>query len=145
MDWVGLAGVLVGFAAISISVYAILDVRKQVRNLLEIERERTAIGLMNDMAWALYLDPVESTTYPPAVAKGMISFGLLAHALNPSHTPETLVSAMEKESLALADEIVQKGQASWKHDLSHDAIQRELDQWRADKNAIRIRNLLGNK
>jgi hypothetical protein len=127
MDWLGIAGIIVGFAAIIVSVYAILDVRKHVRDFLEHEYSRASTHTRIDMAWMMYIDPV-GDTYPPTVAKAITGLALLTHQVDPTADPKAILSAIHNDAFDFANELVTDGKAKWKQGLDPDAIRRELEE-----------------
>lgn len=84
--------------------------------------DHVSTKLMNDIAWALFLDPVDDA-HPSERAKGLLEVALLTEVLDPRRTPDT---SMEKESLAVAAKIVAKGKATWKKDLDPESIRQQL-------------------
>jgi hypothetical protein len=49
MDFIGLAGLIVGLAALGIAIYGIRDVRDQVRRFIELESHLAFSSVLNKM------------------------------------------------------------------------------------------------
>ena len=98
---------LLGLVALGISIYAILDVRKEVKKLIAIERNRAYSRILNDMAW-LFINATERA-HSKEIAKGLEEFSMLAKVLNPERTPDISTHTVNNEALAMADRLVKNG------------------------------------
>jgi len=123
-----------------VAIYAIWDARSQVKKTIKLQRDLAYLKIKNDTVWE-FIDPTEST-HSSEIAKGLHEFGLLAQALNPEWSPETIKSAVENETLQFAEELVKTGKASWKAGLDLQKVRRAIDDWRADKNGERVRRIM---
>src|SRR5260370_26396974 len=73
LGWIGLLAALI---AVGVSIYAILDVRREVKKLIRIERNRAYARILNDMAW-LFITPTER---PPSyeIAQGLAELSMFS-------------------------------------------------------------------
>ncbi len=143
MDWgsiIGIAGIVITTA---IAIYAILDVRKQVKGLLIVQRGAAYAKIINDMAW-LFVDPTEKA-HSAEIAKGLEEFCLLAQVVTPEPGVNVHKEIVEREALSLAKELVENGAATWKSELDQDKVKKELHGWQTEKNAARISKIFGKK
>src|SRR5258708_5907410 len=125
----------------SIAIYAINDVRKEVKKTVKVARDLAYLRISNDIVWE-FIDPTESTC-TPEIAKGLHEFGFLAQALNPEWNPEDVKTAVEKEALEFADELVKSGRAKWKKDFDLDKVREAIGRWQAEKNIERVKKIMG--
>ena len=86
---------------------------------------------------------VATRPHTPEMAKGLHEFGLLAQALNPELTPDTIKSAVENESLEFAEELVKSGRATWKSELDLERVREAIGSWRTEKNVERVKKITG--
>jgi hypothetical protein len=122
---------------------AIRDTRKQVVRMILLERDRAYSKILNDMAW-LYIAPTQ-LAHTSDIAKGLHEFVRIQQDLTPELTEETLKSTVENESLALANDLVEKNYATWQIGLDLGKVNQKLSTWKSDQNRERIQNLLGKK
>jgi hypothetical protein len=137
---IGILGILITTA---IAVYAILDVRKQVKGLLVVERNLAYAKILNDMSW-LFVDPTDKA-HSVEIAKGLEEFCLLAQVITPRRALAVHKETVERESLSLAKDLVENGAATWKSDLDLEKVKKELHAWQTEKNAVRIHKIFGEK
>lgn len=109
--------------------------------MLKLGRGLAYLKIKNDMVWE-FLVPTESA-YTPEIAKGLHEFGLLAQALNPGLTPDTIKSVVENEALEFAEELVRSGRATWKSDFDLEKVRKAIGDWRTEKNAERVKKMMG--
>ncbi|MGA7638007.1 MAG: hypothetical protein WA657_12350 [Candidatus Acidiferrales bacterium] len=146
MDWkvyLDVTALLVGIAALIVSIYAILDARKKAQEAILLDRNRAYARARNKMAW-LYLDST-NVGYPSDVAAAVEQFGIIAKAAGGKWSDKALKEAVENESLVFASLLVSRGVAAWKPEMSKFDIEQHLQNWQADKNRERIQTLLGRK
>lgn len=124
-----------------VAVYAIWDTRKAAKKMIQLRRDLAYLKIKNDMAWE-FIDPTEMA-HSPQIAKGLHGFGLLAQALNPECTPETIKSAVENEALEFAEELVNAGRAAWKAGLDPERVRQANNGWRTEKNLERVKRMMG--
>jgi len=127
--------------ATAVAIYAICDVRNEAKKMLKLGRGLAYLKIKNDMVWE-FLVPTESA-YTPEIAKGLHEFGLLAQALNPGLTPDTIKSVVENEALEFAEELVRSGRATWKSDFDLEKVRKAIGDWRTEKNAERVKKMMG--
>jgi hypothetical protein len=129
MDWIGVAGIVIGFAAIFISVYAIIDVRRQMRGLTETQYHRARTHTRMEMAWAMYIDPdpIGDDQHSLPVAKAMTELAWLTHQFDPTAEPKVIINAMFYGALNFADELVTAGKAKWKEGRDPEAIRKDME------------------
>jgi len=137
---IGIAGIVITTA---IAIYAILDVRRQVKGLLKVQRGVACAKIINDMAW-LFVDPTEKA-HSAEIAKGLEEFCLLAQVITPESGVNVHKETVEKEALSLAQELVENGAATWKSELDKEKVKKELHGWQTEKNAARIAKIFGEK
>src|SRR4029077_18316827 len=97
MDWgstIGIVGIVITTA---IAIYAILDVRKQVKGLLIVQRGVAYAKIINDMA-LLFVDPTEKA-HSAEIAKGLEEFCLLAQVITPERGVNVHKETVEREAL----------------------------------------------
>jgi len=137
---VGIVGTIV---TVAIAVYAILDVREQVRRLILIERNVAYTRIVQDFAW-LFLEPT-GTGHTPEISKGLAEFCMLAEVLDAAKTHAVSKTTVENESLATAKDLVAAGYAKWKDDWDVEAVEKTLREWQNEKNSARLANIFGQK
>jgi hypothetical protein len=135
---VGVLGIVITTA---IAVYAIWDVRRETKKTLKIQRDLAYLTVKNDLVWE-FIDPTESA-YTPEIAKGLHEFGFLAQALNPEWTADAIKTAVEKEALEFAEELVNGGRATWKKDFDLEKVRKAIGDWRGEKNVERAKKIVG--
>src|SRR6266852_9805982 len=101
MDFIGLAGLIVGLAALGIAIYGIRDVREQVRLLVGLQRNLAFSRLLNKMVWR-FVDPTKDTSQETTVAE-MQQYTMLARLLEPNKTLNSVQEAASKDVLSLAE------------------------------------------
>lgn len=146
MDWkvyLDVTALMVGIAALIVSIYAIFDARKKAHEAVLLDRNRAYADARNKMAW-LYLDSAK-VGYPADVAAAVEQFGIIAKAAGGKWNDSALKDAVENESLVFASLLVTRGVATWKPEMSRFDIEQHLRDWQADKNRERIQSLLGRK
>jgi tryptophan synthase beta subunit len=126
---VGIVGVV---ATAGFSIYAINDARTQVRQLISVARGLAWEKVVTDLAW-LFVEPTEKV-YTREITKGLEEFSVLSRALDPQKKAEVLKDAAEHQALALADELVRGGGATWKSNLDVEKAKRVIEDWKAAKN-----------
>src|SRR5271170_7005021 len=138
-----LVGLLISLVAIGLAVYAIYDVRTQVKELISLERKRVFTKTRNDMVW-LFIDPTERA-HTPEIAKGLEEFAILSMALDPKQTPDLTNHAVNNDALMFADKLVRNGYATWKPGWNIDEVKKTLHNWQTAINDNRITNILGKE
>ena len=141
IDWIGLAGLVVALIALGVAVYGVLDVRKQVRFLVTLERNNVYAKALHTRVWRL----VESVgDAEPLQASGdMHAFTMLARALDPKQTLETAQEYANKETMVLARQMVSRGLAKWRAEIDANKVNEVLKALQNDKNAAALRKILG--
>jgi hypothetical protein len=135
---IGIVGIVI---TTIIAVYAIRDVRKEVRGLIHFERKRVYTRVRNDMVW-LFVDPAPDA-HSPEIAKGIEEFAVVSQAYDPSYTADLSKEAINNESLVFADKLVNAGYATWKQGWNMNEVRKTLHNWQTSINANRLRNILG--
>ena len=146
MDWkvyLDVTALIVGIAALIVSIYAILDARRKAHEAIMLDRNRAYADARNKMAW-LYLDST-NVGYPADVAAATEQFGIIAKAAGGKWNDDALKEAVENESLVFANLLVSRGVATWKPEMAKFDIEQHLRIWQSDKNRERIQTLLGRK
>jgi hypothetical protein len=134
-----IAGLVVAVLALIISVGGILDVRKQVREMLAMQRDLTFAKLSREMVWR-FLDPVEmeSQEYKKYEVHEYI---MLARKLEPHLTLDSLQEAAYKEILSMAKDMVGRGIATWKPDIDENVVQTMVNDWQLSKNSEKVKSM----
>jgi hypothetical protein len=141
IDLVGLAGLIVGLIALGVAIYGIRDVREQVRYLVTLERNRLFAKVINAKA----LQMVERTSDAERFqsSSDMHEFTMLARAVDPKQTLDSTQDYANKESLALAQDMVSHGLAKWRDDIDENNVREILKEWQNNKNAAALRKIFG--
>jgi hypothetical protein len=143
MDFIGLAGLIVGLAALGIAIYGIRDVRDQVRLLVGLQRNLAFSTLLNKMVWR-FVDPTKDTSEERTVAE-MQQYTMLARVLEPKKTLDSVQEAASKDVLSLAEVLVSRGHATWKPDMDESKIREIVKSWQSEKNAEALKSMFGKK
>ena len=125
---IGIVGIVVGIVGIvittAIAVYSIRDANKQIKNLINLERNRIFVRIRNDMVW-LFVNPTK-LAHTAEIAKGLEEFNLMSAALQPEQTPNLTNDIVNNETLEYADKLVKVGYATWKPDLDRKKLKQAL-------------------
>ena len=141
MDLAGLAGLIVGLIALFVAIYGIRDVRDQVKFLVTLERNR----LFSNVIHAQALRPVNLDSDAERFQSSeMHGLSMLARAVDPNQTLDSLQEFTNNESLTLAQEMVNRGLGKWRDDIDENKVSEILREWRNDKNAARLRKIFGD-
>lgn len=143
MDFVGLAGLIVGLAALGIAIYGIRDVREQVRLLIGLQRNLTFSELLNKMVWR-FVDPTKDAAKQTTIAE-MQQYTMLATLLEPNKSLNEVQDAASKDVLALAEALVSRGHATWKPDMDEHKIREILKSWQSEKNLEALKSMFGKR
>jgi hypothetical protein len=141
MDLVGLAGLVVGLAALLVAVYGIRDVRKQVKFLVTLERNRVFAKAIHTMVWRVVEPTSDAERFQSS--SDMHEFTMLARALDPKQTLDSAQDYANKETLALAKDMVGHGLAKWRDDIDENSVIELLKEWQNDKNAAALKKIFG--
>jgi len=124
-------GAIIGIVGIVITtivaVYAICDVREQVKGLVNLERNRVFTRTRNDMVW-LFVNPTE-LAQSAEIAKGLEEFNLISATLDPKQTAELTNNVVNNEALAYAEKLVNGGYATWKPGWDMDKLKQTINDW----------------
>jgi len=140
---VGVIGLLVGGAALWVAVHGIRDVRKLMRELVTIERNRAYTEILHRLVWE-FVDPTDKAL-SKEIAQKMQEFTLLARAVDEDLTLDDAQELANKETLAYAQMLVDGGYGTWKADMDPERAQTLLQKWQADKNAVRVAKMFGKQ
>jgi len=143
MDTGSIVGIVLTILTVVIAIYAILDVRERVRQLILIERNIAFSKVVQDFAW-LFLEPT-GTGHTLEIVKGLSEFSMLAEALDAARTPSVSKTTVEHEALATAKDLVESGYAKWKDDWDMEAVEKALRDWQNEKNSVRLAKIFGQK
>jgi hypothetical protein len=142
IDWLGLAGLIAGLAALGVAVYGIQDVREQVRMLVTLERNRLFAKIIHTKVW----DVVERTSEARFQSSSdMHEFTMLARALESKQTLDSAQDYANKETLALAQDMVGQGIAKWRDDIDENSVSDIVKDWQNEKNAAALRKIFKNR
>src|SRR5271169_5365693 len=108
MDFVGLAGLIVGLAALIVAALGIRDVREQVKFLVTLERNLV-------FAKELHVKTLQLVELVGGAERfqsnEMHGLSMLARAVDSTQTLEGVQECTNKESLVLAQDLVSRGLA----------------------------------
>jgi hypothetical protein len=144
LDFVGLAGLIVGLAALVVAVYGIRDVREQVRLLVELERNLAFSRVLHEMVWR-FVDPTKEVSEAQAGLGEMHQYTMLARVTEPDKTLDAVQEAASKEVLSLAETYVSHGLATWKPNMDENAIREIVKSWQGEKNAEVLKSMFGKQ
>src|SRR5260370_9284098 len=100
IDFVGLAGLVVGITALIIAIFGIKDVRDQVRFLITLERNRAWARILHGMVWRVVERTEDLERFQ--LSSEMHEFTMLVRALEPAQTFNSVQEYANKEVLPLA-------------------------------------------
>jgi hypothetical protein len=143
MDFIGLAGLIVGILALLVAIYGIRDVRDQVRLLVSLQRNLAFSELLHKMVWR-FVDPTKETSEERAMAE-MHRYIMLTEILEPNKTLESIQEAAHKEVYSLAQELVKQGHATWKRDMDENKIREIIKSWQSEKNSALLKSMFGKR
>jgi hypothetical protein len=141
MDYIGLAGLIVGLIALLVAVYGIRDVREQLKFLVTLERNRLFAKIIHAKVWRV----VERTSDVESfqTSSDMHEFTMLARVLDSKQTLDTAQEYANKETLALAKAMVNHGIAKWRDDIDENSVNDIVKEWQNDKNTAALRKIFG--
>jgi hypothetical protein len=122
---IGIVGIVI---TTIIAAYAICDVRKRVKGLIDLERKRVFTRIRNDMVW-LFVNPTE-LAHSTEIAKGLEEFYVLSAALDPKQTADLTSEMVNNEALVFAEKLVNDGYASWKPGWDMEKLRRTIHDWK---------------
>lgn len=137
---IGIAGVI---ATVAFALYAIKDVREQVKKLISLERKRIYTRVRNDLVWQ-FVEPIGSI-HSPEIAKGLEEFAVISQALDPAHTAELTKRAVENETLIFAKQLVEGGYAKFRPTWDEAKIREAIQNWQKSINANRMTEIMGQE
>jgi hypothetical protein len=140
---VGVVGLIVAIAAVWIAVYGIRDVRKLVRELVTMERNRAYTKIMHRLVWE-FVDPTDKAL-SREIAQRMQEFTLLARAVDEKLTLDGAQELANHETLTYAQMLVEGGYGTWKADMDPKKASALLQKWQTEKNAMRVARMFGDK
>jgi hypothetical protein len=141
VDLIGLAGLLVGLIALFVAVYGIRDVREQVKFLVTLERNLVFAREVRTEALQLVELVDGAARFQSSEMHGL---SMLARAIDPKQTLESVQEYTNKESLMLAQDIVNRGLAKWCSHIDGNRVSEVLRAWQNDKNAAALRKIFGD-
>ncbi|MGB2676201.1 MAG: hypothetical protein WAN12_03865 [Candidatus Acidiferrum sp.] len=143
MDLIGIAGLVTALIALWMAVYGIRDVRKLVRGLVTMERNRAFTQILHLLVWE-FVDRTDKAL-SAEIAQKMQEFTLLARAVDEDLTLEAAQEQANQETLTYAQMLVDNGYGTWKIDMDPARARALLERWQADKNAVRVAKMLGTQ
>lgn len=130
---------VLGIAALVVAIVGIRDVRKQVKLLLTIERNRT-FAKVERLFVHQFVDLNEDIELE--LTQLQIEYYLLARAVEKNETSESAMHAVCNEVLLYANMLVKAGHAKWKPEMDLERAGKELRNWQAEKF---VSTMFGNK
>jgi len=143
MDFVGLAGLIVGLIALLVAIYGIRDVREQVKFLVTLERNRLFANVIHTMVWRVVERIGDAERFQSS--SDMHEFTMLARALDSKQTLDSAQEYANKETLTLAQDMVSHGLAKWRDDVDENSVGEILKEWQNDKNAAALKKIFGDR
>lgn len=129
---IGLVGIVVGIVGIVITmviaVCSMRDARKQVKDLINLERNRVYVRIRNDMVW-LFVDPTE-LAHSVEIAKGLEEFNLISTVLEPKQNPDITKDIVNNKALEFAQNLVESGYAIWKPEWDMERVKHTIAEWK---------------
>jgi hypothetical protein len=141
IDFVGLAGLVAALVALFVAVYGIRDVREQVKYLVTLERNRLFAKVIHTMVWRVVERVGDADRFQSS--SDMHEFTMLARALDPKQTLDSAQDYANKETLALAQDMVSHGLAKWRDDIDENSVGEIVKEWQKDKNAVALKKIFG--
>lgn len=139
MDFVGLAGLVAGLIALFVAIYGIWDVREQVKILVTLERNRMFAKVIHNMVWRVVERVGDAKRFQSSTE--MHEFTILARVLDRKQTLESAQDYANKETLALAQDMVLHGIAKWREDIDGESVIDVVKDWQNEKNAATMRKI----
>jgi hypothetical protein len=141
IDLLGLAGLIVGLISLWVAIYGIRDVREQVKFLVTLERNLVFARELHTRS----LQFVELDSAAERLQSGeMHGLSMLARAVDSKQTLESVQEYTNKESLMLAQDMVNRGLAKWRDHIDENRVREVLREWQKDKNAAVLRKIFGH-
>jgi hypothetical protein len=140
MPWIDIASLVLALVALVAAVLGIWDVRKQVRELLTLQRNLLLAKTLNQVI----SDFVDSTGVNLRWDH-LHQFCMVQEKLDSKFTLDDAQSAALHEALSLANALVEKGMATWKPGVDENKAREELKKWQNAKNDARTSLILGKK
>ena len=143
IDFMGLAGLVVGIAALVIAIFGIKDVRDRVRFLITLERNRAWSRILHSLTWRLVerTEDLERFQLPSE----MHEFTMLVRAIEPSQTMDSVQEYANNEVLRFARDLVSRGLAKWRPDIDENSVEELLRGWQSEKNAAVLSGMFGDR
>jgi hypothetical protein len=141
MDFVGLAGLIVGLIALVVAIYGIRDVREQVKCLVTLERNRLFAKIIHTIVWRVVERVGDAERFQSS--SDMHEFTMLARALDPQQTLGSAQDYANKETLVLAQDMISHGLAKWRDDIDESTVGEILKEWQNNKNAAALETIFG--
>jgi hypothetical protein len=142
VDLIGVAGLVVGLIALGFAIFGIRDVRKLMRDLILLERNRTWAKVLHNTVYRV-VDPTEETAQFQSSAD-MHEFTMLVRALQEMSMDDAQAYA-NNEVLSLAREMVNQGIAKWKPHIDEKTVEAHVQGWQSDKNVAVLKNMFGER
>lgn len=121
------------------SVYGIFDVRKQVRMLVELQRNLIFAKILREMVWR-FVEPTEDTRQF-GISNEMHEFTMLVRALEPKKTLDEVQAYANNEVLTHAKTMVARGLATYKPDMDEQVIEEMVRSWQNEKNTELLKTM----
>jgi hypothetical protein len=137
------AGLLVALVGVAIGLWALFDLRAEVKKLINLERKRIYTRVRNDLVWQ-FVEPLGSAQ-SPEIAKGLEEFAVISQALSPEHTADLTKHAVENETLVFAKKLVDGGYAKFRPSYDEAKIKEAIQNWQKSINANRMTEILGQE
>jgi hypothetical protein len=150
MDMIGLVGLIVGIiglfvaiAALWVAIHGIRDVRRLMRELITMERNRMMARMLNG-AVHRFVNLNDEVSRLHAGAADKHEFTMLVRHLQPDLSMEDALAYANHEALTLAQEMVRLGHAAWKEDIDGDKVGEVTRDWQGQKNAAVLKSIFGD-
>ena len=141
IDWLGLAGLIVGLGALVVAIIGIRDVGEKVKFLITLQRNLLFAKELQVKTLQLVELVGDAKLFQ---SKEMHGLSILARAVDRKQTLESVQEYTNNESLVLAQDLVSRGLAKWCDHIDEDTVRKSLRTWQNDKNAAVLRKIFGD-
>jgi hypothetical protein len=138
IDWLGFVGLIVALIALGVAIYGIRDVREQVKFLVMLERNVVFSQELHFKALQ-FVELVDDAQL--LQSREMHGLSMLVRAIDSKQTLDSVQEYTTKESLTLAQEMVNLGLAKWRDHIDENKVNEVLRDWQNDKNAAVLRKI----
>ena len=141
MDIVAWFSLVLAIVALALTIYGIYDVRKQVRDLVELHGNMLCAELVPQIV-RRFVVPTKIELDSAALQK----FLMVQRTLFPKEYDEEQTQlTVNRQGLWLADHLVERGLAEWKPWVDLERVKTEIAKAASDTSSGRIKSLFGDR